>query len=348
MIRFALALLALLSFVPIAHAASFDCSKAGTSFEKAICDTPDLSAQDEVLAQAYATALGGLSPDAAASIKADQHRWLDYAARICSDDGQPIKGEYSADQATCLGGEFTTRIRELEASKMQGGYRFYPVEKFLIEKDPDADADSYNKVATKHFLTVKIDRDDDLAAAFNAMTEKIRLANDEQIGEDAHLFDKSGELAKGDTSSDIDLTTIVKDVTSSRITLVTDNYWYGHGAAHGNYGSTYDHFLVAEKRPLVAGDVFKGKGWQKSFVKMVIDKTKSDLGDEYQGDDSGQDLANVIADPSRWDFTDDGIAVHFNPYEVASYARGSVDVTISWTDLTAKDLITDTAQNLSY
>jgi uncharacterized protein len=348
MIRFVIALLALLLFVPIAQAASFDCSKAGTSFEKAICDTPDLGTQDEVLAQAYATALGGLSTDAAASMKADQHNWLDYAARICSDDGQPIKGEYTADQATCLGGEFTTRIRELEASKMQGGYRFYPVEKFLIEKDPDAEADAYNKVATKHVLTVKIDRDDDLAAAFNAMTEKIKLANDEQIGEDAHLFDKGGELAKGDTSSDIDLTATVKDVTSSRITLSTDNYWYGHGAAHGNYGSTYDHFLVAEKRPLVAADVFKGKSWQKTFVKMVLDKTKVDLGEDYQGDDSGQDLANVITDPSRWDFTDAGIAVHFNPYEVAAYARGSVDTTISWMDLQAKDLITDNAQSLSY
>ena len=346
MIRFVLALAARLSLAPIDHAASFDCSKAATSFEKAICDNPDLGKQDEVLAQAYATALGGLSTDAAAAVKANQHNWLDYAGRICGDDGQPIKGEYTADQATCLGGEFTTRIRELEASKMQGGYRFYPVEKFLIEKDPDAEADSYNKVATKHFLTVKIDRDDDLAAAFNAMTENVRVANDEQIGEDSHLFDKSGELAKGDASSDIDLTTTVRTVTSTRITVSTDNYWYGHGAAHGNYGSTNTHFLIAEKRELEPSDVFKGKGWQKTFVKLVMDKTKSDLGDDYQGDDSRQNLANVITDPSRWDFSEEGIVVHFNPYEVSSYARGSVDVTIAWGDL--QDIITDSAQNLAY
>src|SRR3569623_313558 len=247
MIRFALALLALLVFVPVAQAASFDCAKAGTSFEKAICDSPDLSKQDEVLAQAYATALGGLTADAAAAVKASQHNWLGYAARICSDDAQPIKDEYTADQSTCLGGEFTTRIRELEASKMQGGYRFYPVEKFLIEKDPDAEADSYNKVATKHVLTVKIDRDDDLAAAFNAMTEQLRQDTDVQMGEDSHLFAKSGELAAGDTSG--------------------------------------------------------------------------------------------------WDFTDQGLSVLFNPYEVASYARGQAEVVIPWDQLT--DLVTDSAQNLS-
>ena len=346
MIRFALALLALLLFVPVAQAASFDCSKAGTSFEKAICGSPDLSKQDEVLAQAYATALGGLSADAAAAVKASQHNWLDYAARICSDDAQPIKGEYTADQTTCLGGEFTTRIRELEASKMQGGYRFYPVEKFLVEKDPDAEADSYNKVATKHVLTVKIDRDDDLAAAFNAMTEQVQQANDAQMGEDSHLFDKRGELVTGDTSADIDLTTSVKEVNSSRITLSTDNYWYGHGAAHGNYGTSLAHFLIAEKRALEAGDVFKGKGWEKKFGKLVIDKAKADLGDEWQGDDTDGSLTKTIADPSRWDFTDQGLSVLFNPYEVASYARGQVEVVIPWDQLT--DLVTDTAQNLSY
>ena len=74
--------------------------------------------------------------------------------------------------------------------------------------------------------------------------------------------------------------------------------------------------------------------------------SKADLGDEYQGDDSNGDLSKVIADPSRWEFTDAGISVHFNPYEVAAYARGEVDVTVSWNDLA--DIVTDTAQNLSY
>jgi uncharacterized protein YecT (DUF1311 family) len=346
MIRTLLALAALMLFAPVAQAASFDCAKASTAFENAICNSPDLSKQDEVLAQAYATALGGLSTAAASAVKADQHGWLDYAARACSDDAQPIAGAYTADQATCLGGEFTRRITDLEASKMQGGYRFYPVEKFLVERDPDAETDSYNKVATKHFLTVKIDRDDDLAAAFNAMTETLRAANDLQVGEDTHLFDKSGELAKGDTSSDIDLSTTVKSVGSSVITLVTDFYWYGHGAAHGNYGRSFDHFLVEQKRALVAADVFKGEDWKDKFAGMVIDKAKADLGDEWQGDDSSGTLSDEIADPSHWEFDDAGITVLFNPYDVASYARAIVEVTVPWDQL--QDMVTDTAQSLSY
>lgn len=333
MIRILVALATLLIFAPLAQAASFDCAKAATAFEKAICDHPDLSDRDEVLAQAYATALGGLSPAAASLVKADQHGWLDYAARVCSDDAQPISGSYTDDQAQCLDGELATRITALEASRMLGGYRFYPVEKYLVEQDTDPDSNDFNKVATKHFLTVKIDRDNALAAAFNAMTEKMRLANDVQMGEDSHLFAKgSAALATGNTSADIDVTTTVKSVTTHLITLETDAYWYGHGAAHGNYSSSYDHFLVDEKRPLAAADIFAKAGWEKAFSALVVEKAKAELADEYQGD-TDESVAAIAVDPGRWTFGDDGLTVLFNPYEVASYARGPVEITLSWDEL---------------
>ena len=92
MTRFVLALAMALLGLTAAQAASFDCSKAGTSFEKAICASPDASKADETLAQAYATALGGLSKDAADSLRATQHDWLDYAQRTCGDDAQPLPG----------------------------------------------------------------------------------------------------------------------------------------------------------------------------------------------------------------------------------------------------------------
>src|SRR5687768_13630260 len=42
-------------------AASFDCTKASTPFENAICENEDLSEADKRLARTYATASGGLS-----------------------------------------------------------------------------------------------------------------------------------------------------------------------------------------------------------------------------------------------------------------------------------------------
>ncbi|MBV9516701.1 MAG: DUF1311 domain-containing protein, partial [Hyphomicrobiales bacterium] len=44
-----------------ARAASFDCKKAGTVFEKTVCATPKLSQADDALAQAFAEALVPLS-----------------------------------------------------------------------------------------------------------------------------------------------------------------------------------------------------------------------------------------------------------------------------------------------
>ena len=68
---------------PVAEAASFDCAKASTPLERLICSTPELSRSDEVLAKAYATALGGLSEAAKAVVQSSQRDWLAYAL-ICA------------------------------------------------------------------------------------------------------------------------------------------------------------------------------------------------------------------------------------------------------------------------
>ena len=50
-------LFALLLPLSFANAASFDCAKATTLVEKAICGDPQLSAQDDALMEAYKHAL---------------------------------------------------------------------------------------------------------------------------------------------------------------------------------------------------------------------------------------------------------------------------------------------------
>jgi uncharacterized protein YecT (DUF1311 family) len=344
MMRVMLALAMLLLGLAAAQAASFDCGKAGTPFEMAICANPDASKADEVLAQAYATALGGLSKPAADSLKATQHDWLNYAARACSDDAQPIAGTYNGDQQQCLVSTIRERIAALEASRMLGGYRFYPWERYLVIRDPDATADSYNKVATRHYQTIKMDGSDDVASAFNAMTETMRQRDDALLGEDAHLFTSDGkELDATDASADIDISTTVESVSAYRITLETDNYWFGHGAAHGNYGATYDHFLIEEARALAPSDIFAKAGWEAALGKLVVDRAKEQLGEDYQGTDA--DVAGMAADPGRWEFSADGLVINFNPYDVAAYAVGAVSVMVPWNDIT--DLLAEHAMEIA-
>lgn len=338
-IRVVAALLLLMLAAPAAQAASFDCGKASTSFERAICASPDLSMQDEVMAQAYATALGGLSKAAADEIKSVQHDWLGYAERICSDDAKPIEGTYTDEQAQCLGASFAARIKDLEASRMQGGYRFYPFDLYLVEQDTDADSNAYNKVADKHFGTIHIDRDSELATAFDAVADEVR-------GDYPEFFTKDGaDIATGATTEDMDITVTVKSVTASRISLEVNDYWYGHGAAHGNYGVTYRHFLTAEQRALVESDVFAGDDWQKVLGKLVLDRLQATI-DGGVWDDAVADIPKWAADPKRWDFSDGGLVVQFQPYEVTAYAAGAPTVTIPWDDL--RSVLAEGAEQLTY
>lgn len=329
MLRLLTAIMIAMLFVPAAGAASFDCGKAGTAFERAICTNPELSRLDEVLAQAYATALGGLSRPAADVIKATQHEWLGYAERVCTPDAEPLQGDYSGDQIGCLNATIRSRLKNLEASRMMSEYRFYPIDYFATMPDPEATADSFPSVADKTFSTVKIDRSDDFAKSFNAMI-------DTDIASFAELFGPDGQpkLAEGDAATDNHVATTVTHAGAQQITLRTDAYWFSHGAAHGDYGITYLHFLTDDKRLLRATDIFSGKEWKAHLGELVLDELQRTI-DGGVWEDSVNDIPGWSADPARWDFSDTGLIVQFQPYEVTAYAAGAPTVTIPWDALSA-------------
>lgn len=61
-----------------AHAASFDCKKARSEDEKAVCASPELSRLDDDMAAAYKAALGLMSGDnkRVALFRKDQADWV--------------------------------------------------------------------------------------------------------------------------------------------------------------------------------------------------------------------------------------------------------------------------------
>jgi len=81
------------------EAASFDCAKAATAVEKAICADPGLSQADERMAEAYRQAMAAsLAPR---TLRTDQIRWL--AGR---DSGNMLDGlRESYDRRIALLGE---------------------------------------------------------------------------------------------------------------------------------------------------------------------------------------------------------------------------------------------------
>lgn len=306
-----------------AEAASFDCGKAATAFEHAICDSPDLSRQDEVLAKAYATAIGGLSAAAKGEMQADQRAWLDFAPRSCSTDAS-VPESYDDDGLACLGGAFFTRIKSLEQSRMQGGWRFYPREFNAVIDDPDPEW--WGGVATKHFASPRIDDTVPTAEAFNTMME----VEDAKLGA---MFDADGTLTDTEATNDNSVDVTVADVTPHRIGLEVNTYWMGHGAAHGNYSITHLHYLIDAQRALEASDLFVGDGWQAALGDLVIADLRRTLPDGIW-EDAATTVPDIAADPARWSFSDAGLVVQFQPYEVTAYAMGAPTATIPWDALT--------------
>jgi uncharacterized protein len=100
LIHIILALTAILT-ASATHAASFDCTKATTMVEKAICSDAELSKLDEQLMAKYKDALS--SAPNAANLKNDQKSWLVNTRNKCQD-------------TACLNRVYTERIAVLERS----------------------------------------------------------------------------------------------------------------------------------------------------------------------------------------------------------------------------------------
>lgn len=300
-----------------AEAASFDCARASTPFEQAICDFPDLSDADETLAIAWQTAIGGLSKPALAEMQASQKAWLDFAERSCSPTAEALVDPVTEEQAQCLAGQFRQRIARLEQSRMQSGLRLFIADRYEVIPDTTAEPDAWNKVATFEAGMPLIDGDAELAAAFAAFIEASTPA-------------LSGDI---DETVDTSRLTVVTHVTRSRISVTVNDYWYGHGAAHGNYTIAYAHFLREPMRALETGDIFEGNGWQEELGRLALAELDASV-DGGIWDDVRADVPTIAADPRRWQLSEAGLQITFQPYEVAAYALGAPEVLVPWAQLT--------------
>lgn len=90
-----LAFLTSLAAAPAATAASFDCAKAGTPTEKAICKDPAVSKLDEQVAVAFKAAQGLWSAgNWSTFIRNEQREWLKDRNGICKADVACLKQDY--------------------------------------------------------------------------------------------------------------------------------------------------------------------------------------------------------------------------------------------------------------
>jgi uncharacterized protein len=138
LIPLSLASAATAAIVPEARTGpSFDCSKAVTSREKAVCAAPDLSGLDRTLASAYRTALAGVPQGWKQEMQSSQRSWVAFMDGIClpgDSEVEPGKNGYNS----CLAAAYRARIKALHGALFEiGPYRFVTLVRYAAHRAGD-------------------------------------------------------------------------------------------------------------------------------------------------------------------------------------------------------------------
>jgi uncharacterized protein YecT (DUF1311 family) len=316
--RYIIALIAFLTLVPMAQAASFDCGRASTPNEKAICADPALSRADDVMALAYVGAISGLTEEAEIVMRKGQHDWLDFGDTVCSTQNLRGEADEASERVQCLGQLYDARLKVLEQSRMVGGMRFFTVDTYRTVLGADGGPAN---LGVKVVSSLRMDGNDSLANGFNAY---MRQVTEDYTGQ---YTDFAGTTMDDSTPDEDDNFLMVLDsVNASRISVALTLDWYGHGAAHANSSYGNFHFLTKQERPLEVSDIFEGKRWGKALADLLAERATVDLRNSEVSYDTDM-MMQYATDPQRWSFTRAGLVVQFQDQEVTP---GSPAVSVAW------------------
>ena len=298
-----------------AAAQSFDCAKATEPAEKFVCANKELSAADEKMAAAFKAAMSQLSDEGKRRLIESQRSWIRYDRNVSKLDVEQIKASY------------TGRISELEKNiSTAGPFRVQAVTIYKADvsakpqpvsanDDPDTSGGSvsYTFPRIESPVTPETER-------WNRMAEQ-------------RVKTMAGEIETGvDMTVDSSITYASTDVVSLLLGAMT----FAKGAAHPNHAGAGYIVLLKSGHELRAADLFDPQSrWNTFLARSVYHSLKTQAQEEGWALNvtAPADLAKDVATVSRWTIGPKGLTVSFMPYEVAAYAAGPHDVTISWPDL---------------
>lgn len=309
-----------------ARAASFDCRQARTAQERFICADAAIAALDRRMGELYRLHVARLSEPARRRVLASQRAWLAFWPRSCSKSTRQVV--LDQDAVECARGHYDKRIAELQPLAPGAGLQAYVVSqyRYVAPADPEAPAGTHQTA----YPQVEAIAGRDAPRWLGALNAFLGRGGTYGLDKDA------------DADSTSEVTLSVSHVGREVIQVVESAEFYGHGAAHGLAGLTYHHFLTESARPLRAEDVFSGPRWQQALAQKVLEALREEAGEDLLVSDV-EEIVKLI-DPSHWDLQGPGLQVHFNPYEVAPYARGFVSVRLSAEDL--RDHLTDLGRRI--
>ena len=288
---------------------AFDCSKASTQTERAICADPSLKAADDAMGAAYSALRHSLQGSEASMLQLAQKRWLgERDDRCASENGQEL--------TSCLL-QFTDERRLLlEGSPQSGpgvGARIVPV--FIQQEGGPR----------------KYDVDYTLLRFAEPETIGQKLFNREldEIGRKAPLGPHSEAVGEGMQLAAI--ASAALSYASPKVISSAISIWSFDGGAHGNGGLTNVNVDLTGGRDITFDTLFDPADKEPLVVscrqQIKDQKTEKMGGEEFKpaDDPNYQDSAieEHVSDLTRWTFNSEDAVVTFDAYAIGSYAEGS-------------------------
>lgn len=307
-------LLAVVSAVPsLAQGSpSFDCVKASTPVERAICKSPELAKADREVSAAYTALAARLSGAAKDHLVKDQQRWVGNRNRACTGE----------DAATCLKSRYENRLALLR----EFGTGAYP---FVSEQ---AIIRAGKVKATRYRIDASYPQFDGPGVNFTALNARFADTAKEAAGE---------AVPAADIGDDFDQTWSYEQSFSlhrpgpTAISVEVSLYSFT-GGAHGN-GSTYAVLVdLRTGRQLKPENAFTAGGeWLRTVTSIVIADLRKQFVERPGFDDALEPakLAELMAEPGRYLFKADGLEIIFNQYDVGPYSSGTYQVVIPYSRL---------------
>ena len=314
--RIALAL-AVLAGGQAGGAHAFDCARATSPSEKAICADPAALAADAEMSKAFASLQASLEPARRAGLAMGQVAWLRNRDFACNAYKGPPLG-------ACLARQSDRRRAFLMGRNEQGPGASGPLAPwFRVEKG------GKGRSAVDLELLKFVEPKTAAERAFNGAVEKLAASVEEP---------DPGDPKGDDYDTEIWMSLVY---ASPRLLSAQARGYSFTGGAHPTSFTTNVNIDVAAGRELKFDDAFDAGAAPRVFalcLTAVQAQKKVKLGDGApEGADAVKELAKEIAEATgnlaAWSFGAEKATVSYNAYDVGAYFEGPYDCELPYSAL---------------
>lgn len=235
-----------------------------------------------------------------------------------------LKESYPAGSARTV----TTQLESVQTLRKNGQKKGFEIKvRYVQLAAKSVGAKSINRVLRQDAWNVPVNAEDESPKVPENPSEKDILAAMRLVPESDADEDWEGAYVE---SVDDSQRVIMNE---SGFLTVEYNTWTYTGGAHGNYGSSYRSFDMESGQELLLEDLVK-PGYEKRWAELGAAELRA-----QEGVKAATPLTEVglfedeLELNETWFLTPGGIGFSYDPYEIASYARGMVQFVLPWKDI---------------